>query len=301
MGVFDGLHLGHLSLLERAGQAARERGAPLWVLTFWPHPDVVLGRREDARGFLLTPLADKVELLRQAGADRVLVLEFTREAAAVPAEEFFSRIRAAVAPRALAVGFNFGFGRGGEGNPALLGALGRRTGVETLVHPAVRLGREVVSSSAIRAALGRGDVERAGLLLGRPYSLAGRVERGAGRGRSLGFPTANVAFPAEAVRPAAGVYVASVLPDAGAVLRPGGAAPAVANLGSRPTFSGSGEPAELALEVHTLAGEPPTYGDEVRVFFLKRLREERAFPGPGALAERIARDRRLALEYFGLA
>jgi len=296
MGVFDGVHLGHRSLLERAAAAAREASAPLWVLTFWPHPDVVLGRRDGSRGYLLTTLDDKAGLLGSAGVERLLVMRFTREAASSSPEEFVSELISGLEPRAVVVGFNFTFGRDGRGGPAALGHLGRAGGVEVMVHPAVRIGEEVVSSSAVRAALAAGDMKRAGLLLGRPYSLSGTVERGAGRGAGLGFPTANVGLLGETVTPAPGVYICSVLRgEVGAGLPAAGAEPAVANLGTCPTFSegeGGGNAGLVPrLEAHILEGEPPTYGDRVRVFFHRRLRAEMKFEGPERLAAQIALDR----------
>jgi len=304
IGVFDGLHLGHRSLLEAGLDMARRRGGPLGVLTFWPHPEQVLRRDGGAQLLLLSTLEEKVRLLGLAGAEKILVLRFTREAAGMEAEEFVSRaLVAGLAPVGIVIGFNFTFGRGGRGDPALLRRLGQAVGIEVAVHPAVRVDRDVVSSSAVREALAQGDVERAGLLLGRPYSLCGPVVSGAGRGRKLGFPTANVAFPAELASPAHGVYVCSVLPASAATLRPdlGVALPGVANIGIRPTFAGPpvARP-NPGLEVHVLAGAPPTYGDEIRVFFHRRLRPERRFAGSGQLAEQIARDRAKAGTFFGL-
>jgi len=319
MGVFDGVHLGHRSLLERAFAEARGRRAPLWVLTFWPHPDTVVGPRSTA-GYLVTTLEDKVSLLRGMGAERVVGLRFTRQAADVPPEEFFHKtLLARLAPQVLVVGFNFSFGRGGRGDPVLLGKLARPAGVEVIVHPAVRVAGETVSSSAVRRALAAGDVEQAGLLLGRPHSLAGPVERGAGRGRTLGFPTANVDYPADAAVPAPGVYVVSVRRGLNPIPTLSKAEPGVANIGTRPTFNPQPRPAGargrvggdsargevdrggVRLETHLLAADsPPAYGDLVRVFFLKRLRREKRFSGPGELVRQIQKDRLRALEFFGI-
>lgn len=310
IGVFDGLHLGHQNLLRAGLSMARTRSLPLWALTFWPHPEEILrglGRvperaAERVPGFLLTTLDDKLHLLGLCGAEKVLVLRFTREAASVSPEEFVSRTLATgVGASVVVVGFNFTFGQGGRGRPALLADLGRRAGMEVAVHPAVRLGGEVVSSTGVRAALDAGDVGRAAMLLGRPYSLAGEVRSGAGRGRKLGFPTANVAIPAELARPADGVYVCAVRrgPDPFLRIPEAEAAPAVANLGTSPTFASGDAPAPRRLEVHLLAGDPPGYGEPVRVFFLKRLRPERRFPGPDELAAQIRADRAAARAFFG--
>lgn len=300
VGVFDGVHLGHRSLLQRARAEADRRQAPLWALTFWPHPETVVGRRDSDVGFLLSTLEEKAGLLRAAGADRVVALDFNATAAEVDAADFFSRcLVRGLQAGGIVVGFNFTFGRGGSGGPALLEALGRSQGIPVVVHPAVRLDGEVVSSSSIREALRAGDVERAGLGLGRPYSLAGPVEPGAARGRRLGFPTANVAFPAEKAAPASGVYVCAVSRGEGFAAGAALAQPAVANLGVSPTFAGAGAPNSPRLEAHVLDGQPPGYGEMVRVYFLKRLRAERRFDNSEELVAQIARDRVAALGYFG--
>lgn len=300
VGVFDGVHLGHRSLLQRARAEADHWRAPLWALTFWPHPETVVRRRDSDTGFLLSTLREKATLLRAAGADQVIALHFDATAAAIDAADFFSRcLVRGLQAGGVVVGFNFTFGRGGSGGPALLEALGRSQGLFVVVHPAVRLDGEVVSSSAIREALRAGDVERAGLGLGRPHSLAGPVEPGAGRGRRLGFPTANVAFPAQKAAPASGVYVCAVSRGEGFAPGAAQAQPAVANLGMSPTFAGAGAPSAPRLEAHVLDGQPPGYGEVVRVYFLKRLRAERRFDNPSELVAQIARDRAAALGYFG--
>lgn len=318
IGVFDGVHLGHRSLLEAGLGEARRLRAPFRVLTFWPHPEAVLGRRNGGagvaaelgsaacalrgQGFLLSTLEEKAELLRLSGAEAIVALRFTKEAAAVAPEEFVERtLVGGLRPRIVVVGFNFSFGAQGRGKAALLADLGRKAGFTVIVHPAVRLGGEVISSSAVRRALARGDVRRAGLLLGRPYSLAGKVEKGAGRGKTLGFPTANVGFPADLACPSPGVYICRVAPGDEVLLRPPFGAPAVANIGVCPTFAGPNGPATaaLSLEAHVLDGRVPTYGDTVRVFFLERLRPESKFAGPEELAAQIALDKSRAQAYFG--
>lgn len=303
IGVFDGVHIGHHSLLEAAAGEAARAGAPLWVLTFWPHPEAVLGPPRRDR-YLLTTLEDKVRLLKAAGAARVLVLAFDRRAAAVSAEEFVRGVLAeGVAPASVVVGFNFNFGQGGLGTPALLGDLCRSLGIAVRVHPAVRLAGDVVSSTSIRAALAAGDVDRAGLMLGRPVSLLGTVEPGAGRGRKLGFPTANISLTADVMYPATGVYICSVARgEAAGDPRGIEAQPAVANIGLSPTFSADGPagPAAVRLEAHVLDGTAPAYGDTARVFFHRRLRPEVRFAGPAELTAQIASDREKALAFFGL-
>lgn len=301
IGVFDGVHVGHQSLLRNALQMAGGLGAPLWVLTFWPHPeDLLAGAGKDGRSYLAT-LEDKVRLLKSAGADEIVVLHFTRRTADIAPEDFVKGTLARrLAPRAVVVGFNFTFGRRGRGTPGLLRDLGTAVGIEVVVHPAVKLDGEVVSSSSVRASVQRGDLQRAGLLLGRPYSLAGPVERGAGRGRGLGFPTLNVAVPDRVIYPAGGVYACAFHDSADAVLAlaPGSWRPAVANVGTAPTFTASDPDAPVKVEVHMLSGEPPSRGDPVRVSFMRRLRPETRFSGPEELRSQIARDCDEARRYF---
>lgn len=301
IGVFDGVHVGHKSLLKKGLVLARERRAPLVAVTFWPHPDRVV-RRSGGKGGLLTTLDEKATLLRAAGAQRVLALKFTEQVAAVEPEAFFTgALVEALGCQAVVVGFNFTFGRGARGDALLLAELGKTAGVEVVVHPAVRIRGQVVSSSAVRQALREGDVEGAALLLGRPHSLVGTVSRGRGRGQTLGFPTANVEYAAEVLCPATGVYVCSLARGDVAPDDLSRALPSVANLGFRPTFTSSeGARTAPGLEVHVLAGEPPVYGERVRVFFHRRLRAERTFSGPEELAAQISRDRDRALAFFGL-
>jgi len=301
IGVFDGVHVGHRSLLRRGLVLARERKAPLVAVTFWPHPDRVV-RRDGGKGGLLTTLGDKAALLQAAGAQRVLALKFTEQVAAVEPEPFFTEtLVETLGCQAVVVGFNFTFGRGARGDAALLAELGKAAGVEVIIHPAVRIRGQVVSSSAVRQALREGDVERATLLLGRPHSLVGTVSRGYGRGQSLGFPTANVEYPGEVLCPATGVYVCSLARGDVAPDDLSQALPSVANLGFRPTFAPpDGEGTPPGLEVHVLAGEPPGYGERVRVFFHRRLRAERTFSSPEELAAQISRDRERALAFFGV-
>jgi riboflavin kinase/FMN adenylyltransferase len=304
LGVFDGVHLGHRSLLGAGLDMARRDGRSLWALTFWPHPEQVLRPTQAPRGFLLSTLEEKIRLLSLAGAAKVLIVRFSREAADLQADEFVRRTLVdGLSASGIIVGFNFTFGRGGRGNPPLLRRLGRNVGLKVAVHPAVRLGADVVSSSSVRESLARGDVERAGLLLGRTFSLSGPIVAGEGRGRTLGFPTANVAFPTDLAVPAAGVYVCSVAKEAPASLGPSlqVALPAVANIGFRPTFSGATVGTSFpALEVHVLSGVVPGYGTGIRVYFHAQLRAERRFAGAADLAVQIGRDRDRAAAFFGL-
>ena len=277
-GNHDGVHLGHQALIRSARQFAQASGLEVRALTFDPHPAVVLdkGDRKEA----LTSQPRRAELLRAAGADHVTVQRFTPEFAALSPEAFVTTLLAQGA-RALVVGPDFRFGSMRAGDVALLQRLGHQRGFEVLIEPPVLLDGERVSSSAIRSALRSGDVQRASRHLGRLHELQGPVMRGDERGRTLGFPTANL--EAEAVlRPLDGVYAVRVrnLSAPGEPLYSG-----VANLGTRPTFA-----AGRSLEVHLFDFDSDIYGAELRVGFAARVRDEQRFGSIDALRAQIARD-----------
>jgi riboflavin kinase/FMN adenylyltransferase len=279
LGNFDGVHRGHQALVaEVAGWARSAPGAAV-VLTFDPHPVRVLNPSQ-AKSALMT-LDQKAEVIASLGVDRLVVLPFTEVVARMPADEFARVVlREALHAARVVVGRDFRFGHGRAGDLAALTAFGRSLGFEVKGMAPVLDGGEPISSSRIRDLLTGGDVARARELLGRPFYVDGVVVRGEGRGRGLGFPTANVAARNETL-PRLGVYACRVRPEPGASRWP-----AVANLGVRPTFGG-GAP---VLEVHLLGFEGDLYGKEVRVEFAERLRAERTFPGPGALLDQIRGD-----------
>jgi len=280
VGNFDGVHRGHQGLVEATVSEARSMGGRAVVLTFDPHPARVLAP-ERAPAPLMT-LGQKAEALAPLGVDVLAVLAFNNEVAGQSPEEFArttlaERLHASV----VVVGSNFRFGRGREGDLPALRRLGSALGFRVQeVSPLVHEG-EPISSSRIRAALTRGDVREARALLGRRFFVDGSVVAGEGRGRGLGFPTANLDVVNEAL-PASGVYAAWCRTS------DGGHAPlpAVANLGRRPTFQG----VEPSVEVHVLDFAADLYGQQLRLEFEEKLRDERRFPGPAALAEQIARD-----------
>ncbi|ADU51137.1 FMN adenylyltransferase; riboflavin kinase [Thermaerobacter marianensis DSM 12885] len=287
VGTFDGVHRGHQALLRGAVAAAHAQQAVAVALTFDPHPLAVLA--PDRVPLLLGTLEDRLALFAAAGIDRALVMRFDRHLAQTSAEDFARGVLAErLQARAVFVGYNFRFGRGGAGTPEDLERWGSRWGFWTHVVPPVRVGNQVVSSSRVRALLEAGQVEAAAEALGRLYSVAGRVVRGEGRGAGLGFPTANLELAANLVLPAPGVYAVWV--RHGDALRPG-----VANLGRRPTFGGG----ELRLEVHLLDGAADLYGQVLRVGFARRLREERRFAGPEELVSQIRRDVEAARDALG--
>ena len=284
-GTFDGIHLAHRAILAEAVTRARASSLQALACTFDPHPAEVLHPGQAPAP--ISTLAERLELLAETGVDATVVLDFTAELAAMEAEAFvkdvlLDRLHA----RDVVVGYNHTFGRGARGNVRLLQELASRLGFQAHVVQPLMLDGVPVSSSEIRAALRAGDVERARRYLGRPYCIAGQVVQGAGRGRTLGFPTANVQ-PDRGVLVAPGVYACWIVSE-----RERHAA--VVNVGMRPTF---GETV-LVIEAHLLDFSGSLYGRALRVEFISRIREERRFPGPDALREQIGRDIAAARERF---
>jgi riboflavin kinase/FMN adenylyltransferase len=278
VGNFDGVHLGHQTLVAAAVEDARGHGGIAVVLTFDPHPSRVLSPHR-APSALMT-LEQKAEALDALGVGALAVLPFTLEVARMSPDDFAGRIlREEVGARLVVVGTGFRFGRGRAGDVARLRELGEELGFAVRAFPPLLHEGEPISSSRVREALARGAVESVPALLGRRYFVDGTVTRGAGRGRTLGIPTANMDVINETL-PGGGVYAAWVRVDGGPGRR------AVVNIGRRPTF-GAGD---LVLEAHLLEFDADLYDRRLRVEFQARLREERAFAGPAALREQIGRD-----------
>jgi riboflavin kinase / FMN adenylyltransferase len=282
VGNFDGVHRGHQALVAAALAAARADGGTAVVLTFDPHPSHVLAPHR-APSALMT-VEQKAEILGPLGVERLAVLPFTPALAARRAPDFAREVLAqATGARAIVVGSSFRFGHNREGDAGTLARLGQSLGfrVET-VDPVLQEGAPI-SSTRIREALARGAVEAAHELLGRRYFVDGVVRRGEGRGRTIGFPTANL-DPVNETIPGGGVYAcwSHDLDDAGAAPRP-----AVVNVGRRPTFGGGGE---LLVEAHVFDFEGDLYGRRLRLSFAHRLRDERTFPGREELKAQIAVD-----------
>ena len=286
IGAFDGVHVGHQAIIEPFVAQAHAAGAPAVVLTFFPHPEVVLQRRR--RPFYLSTPEEKADLLGSLGVDVVITHRFNRRVAALSARAFMERLKAHLDLRMLWVGYDFALGRNREGDIPTLKRLGEELGYRVHVVEAVTLKGEVISSSHIRALLSAGRVEEAARLLGRPYQVAGRVVPGDGRGRALGFPTANLKIWRRRMVPGPGVYVAQ------AQLADGRTWGAVVNVGTRPTFEIQPKPPRV--EAHLLGFHGDLYGQCLTLSFLHRLREERRFPSPEDLAAQIRQDLRRAEE-----
>lgn len=289
IGNFDGVHRGHAALVAELSRRARAAGGPAVVVTFDPHPLLLL--RPDQFQPLLTTMASRAELLQACGADHVVVLRTERELLQLGAREFFERVvRTQMDARVLVEGFNFGFGRNREGNVAMLRALCAARGIELeIVAAQASVDGAAVSSSRVRSALVRGAVREAGELLGRRYRLDGVVSRGQRRGQTLGFPTANLEGAATLI-PGDGVYAVRV--PIGDVVWP-----AAAHIGANPTF---GEQARK-VEIHLIGFQGDLYGRLLSIEFLERLRDTRPFAGPDQLVEQLRHDvdqaRRLAADH----
>jgi riboflavin kinase/FMN adenylyltransferase len=278
VGVFDGVHLGHRALIAHLARGARLERATALAATFDPLPIRVLAPGAPASA--LSDVGDRAKLLREAGADGVCVFRFDEAFAKLSADEFVDRLLAAGDVRRIVVGPDFHFGRRAEGDVEKLRARGKRNGFVVDVVTPIEIAGAIVSSTRIRNLLLAGDVEAAARLLGRPYSVRGRVVHGATRGRALGFPTVNLALPTERLLPRDGIY--AVWAEMGE-----GRFKAAATLGVRPTYGSGGS---RILEAYLLDFTGELYGEEVEVAFVKRLRDEIAFASPAELSAQIARD-----------
>jgi len=277
LGAFDGIHLAHAKILETAVIRARALGVPSVVCTFDPHPAAVL--RPELAPPPIATLEENLTRIAEHGLDAALVIPFTRELSLMEAEAFVDEVLVrTLGAREVVVGFNHTFGAGARGTAALLLELGRRHDFVTHVLPSLQVDGLTVSSSTIREALKDGDVELARALLGRPYSVSGTVKRGAGRGRTLGFPTANLR-PDRPLVLAAGVYAAKARWGTER-------ADAVVNLGYRPTFDES----QYWIEAYLFDFSGDLYDRPLTLDFLRRIRPEKKFPGVDELRAQVFAD-----------
>lgn len=277
LGVFDGVHIGHQAVIKAAVDGAQRSGGIAGVMTFEPHPIQVLAPERAPRR-ILASLEHKERLLEELGVELLLVVSFTRELSQQPAEQFAHDLVTVPLLRQLSAGEDWKFGKQRAGTVELLKELGADRDVEVSEISSVMLDGERVSSTRLRQALRDGNLQAAAAMLGRPYAVMGPVERGEQLGRTLGFPTANIAVGDEQLPPD-GVYtvMARVRGEEHA---------GVANLGVRPTMGG----ARRLLEVHLLDFEGELYDIEVEVIFGKRLREEKEFGGVDELKAQISKD-----------
>lgn len=277
IGVFDGVHLGHKHLIARLTELARKQGLVSGVVTFRHHPREVLAPQ--TRLPFLTNLDQRIELLKKEGVEAVITLSFTPELARLSPKEFLGLLKENLRMRGLVIGPDFALGRNREGDTDALRHLGEEMGFSLTVVPPLKINGEVVSSTAVRKALTEGDMKRVQSLIGRPFSLHGRVVTGDKRGIELGFPTANLDTEAEQALPAEGVYTSRAYIDDQAY-------PAMTNIGQHPTFGGS----QCLVEVYLLDYEGDLYGRELTVDIIDRLRGEIKFDTPEELKKQIAED-----------
>jgi riboflavin kinase / FMN adenylyltransferase len=286
LGNFDGMHRGHLKIIERVRRGAEERGSTAVAMTFDPHPSKVV--RPDKAAPLLMTHQQKLEALARGGMHGVAIVRFTPELAKWDPETFVRTVLVEwLHVGEVWVGANFLFGHDRSGNFSVLRSLGARYGFRAEKIDPVRYKDFVVSSTRVRRLIVEGRVDEAGALLGHHYSIDGTVVQGEKRGRELGFPTANVC-PDNEIVPPAGVYATTVTVDATVY-------PSVTNIGTRPTFE-SGE--TNVIEAHLLGFDGNLYGSKLRLGFVQRLRDEKKFDGIEALKGQIVADRARAEDLF---
>lgn len=292
VGTFDGVHRGHQAIVDYLLRRADKQGGVSTLISFDPHPRAVVHGQDVP---LLTTVQERATVLETLGLDRFVVIPFSMDFARLDPVEYVVEILVRrIGLQEIAVGFDHRFGRNREGDIDLLRELGANHDFAVDVIPAQEVNRHVVSSSDIRSRLVEdGDVESAAEMLGRPYAITGAVHRGDGRGRTIGYPTANLVLPdARKLVPRLGVYATQVtLPN-------GEEKSGMMNVGRRPTFDGM----DVTIEVHVLDFEGDLYGSSLTVRFLQRLREERKFDSVDALTTQLSRDERhcrQVIEAFG--
>lgn len=277
IGVFDGVHLGHKHLISRLREKASESGLLSGVITFYSHPEEVLGKKD--RVPYLTGVDEKVRLLKEEGVDIVVPLAFTPELAGLSAGEFTGLLRTHLRMRALVIGPDFAMGKNREGTFEVLARLGAENGFSVSAVKPVEKKGGTVSSTAIRRALKKGDMEKVSALLGRTFTLEGKVAGGENRGAGLGFPTANLETDSGHIIPGDGVYATLASFD-------GNTCRAVTNIGTNPTFGN----AERTIETFIIDFSGDLYGRTLKIDFIGKLRDEKRFATPDELKKQMTED-----------
>ncbi|AUZ38717.1 MULTISPECIES: bifunctional riboflavin kinase/FAD synthetase [Bacillus] len=288
LGYFDGVHLGHQKVIGTAKQIAEEKGLTLAVMTFHPHPSHVLGRDKEPKD-LITPLEDKINQIEQLGTEILYVVKFNEVFASLSPKQFIDQYIIGLNVQHAVAGFDFTYGKYGKGTmetmPADLDGKAECTMVEKLTEQDKK-----ISSSYIRTALQNGDVELANVLLGQPYFIKGIVIHGDKRGRTIGFPTANVGLNNSYIVPPTGVY--AVKAEVNGEVYNG-----VCNIGYKPTFYEK-RPEQPSIEVNLFDFDQEVYGAAIKIEWYKRIRSERKFNGIKELTEQIEKDKQEAIRYF---
>jgi len=288
VGSFDGLHLGHFKILDEVKKVVQDLKGSSFVITFEPHPRLVLSKDFGLK--ILTSLSEKIKILEEAGIENLAVINFTKEFSQLTSDEFISQIIVdKIGAAHMVIGHDHKFGKDRLGNVQKLSEVGKLYNFSVAEVPPVSTNGEIINSSKIRSALAEGDLLIANKFLGRNYSLEGIVVVGMKRGRTLGFPTANIK-PDDSNKaiPKNGVYVVKCeLED--------NVYSGVMNIGIRPTFE---DKKELVLEVHLLNFNRDIYGKKLRIEFIKRLRDEKKFASKEDLIEQMKTDKQLAADVF---
>ncbi|PRS61017.1 bifunctional riboflavin kinase/FAD synthetase [Bacillus sp. GBSW19] len=288
LGYFDGVHLGHQKVIDAAKSIARKEGLALAVMTFHPHPSHVLQKAREPKD-LITPLEDKIDFIEQLGADYLYIVQFSESFAALSPQEFVDQYLDELNVKHAVAGFDFTFGRFGAGTMETFDEYGKGRITATIVPKLSNQDRKV-SSTLIRSALKNGDVEYVSELLGKPYQLRGIVIHGDKRGRTIGFPTANVGLSAEYIIPPTGVY--AVRAEVKGKVYDG-----VCNVGYKPTFYEK-RPDQPAIEVNLFDFNEEIYGEPIKLQWFKRIRSEQKFNGIQELTVQISQDKEEAIQFF---
>ncbi len=288
VGFFDGVHKGHQAVIQSAIKKARQLNIQSAVMTFDPHPSIVLGGRKE-KVFYITPLQQKLDILNELGVDNVFVVQFTSDFAKLSPEDFIQYFIRDLNVKHVTAGFDFSFGNFGKGNMETMKELSKGDYGVTIVDK-LRDDEEKISSTRIRYYLQDGDIESAAKLLGRAFEVPGIVVHGDKRGRTIGFPTANIQSMEGSFIPATGVYAVRILVQNKWY-------DGVCNVGYKPTFKNPDD-RQLSIEVHILDFNKNIYGEEVTVGWYKRLRSEQKFNGIEELKAQIEKDKNEAIDYF---
>ncbi|KUO52276.1 MAG: hypothetical protein APF76_04370 [Desulfitibacter sp. BRH_c19] len=282
LGNFDGVHLGHRELIQKSVEQSMNKKGKSIIYTFSPHPEQLLSP-DSFSGYITSPNI-KEQLLEECGIDILIYHPFSKEFSLKTPEEFIKDYLVRyLKPKKVFVGFNFSFGRGGKGNPAVLSELGKKYNFQTQVEPPVYLNQLPISSSRIRQCLEVGDINLAKSLLGYWPKLEGRVVSGDKMGRQLGFPTANLFINNDIILPKTGVYATYTTLD-------GEKYKSVTNIGFKPTFSAK----SLSVEIHILNFTKNLYGENLQISFVQKLRDEKRFTNVNELKQQISFDVNIA-------